>query len=142
MPVSFAYRVPAVHAEHYVVHIVILVAVVWNLLVTAFAPFARLIIEDVTSVMSKNLVTLLDVMERQHVDIRTLMEENGARLKKLEARMDAGEHERADLRLRLARIETVLAERPADREREHQAILDAITQAHAEPLNDDGHDGP
>jgi hypothetical protein len=94
--------------------------------------FARLIIEDVTSVMSKNLVTLLDVMERQHIDIRTLMEENGARLKKLEARMDAGEHERADLRQRLARIETVLAERPAEREREHQAILDAITQAHSD----------
>jgi len=48
----------------------------------------------------------------------------------------------ADIQERLARIETVLAARPQAREREHQAILDAITQSHAEPLNDDGHDGP
>ena len=92
--------------------------------------FARLIIEDVTSVMSKNLVTILDLMERQHADLRLLMEDNGARLKKLEARMDAGDSERADLRARLSRIEIVLAERPAARAQEHQAILDAINGAH------------
>jgi hypothetical protein len=94
--------------------------------------FARLIIEDVTSVMSKNLVTILDVMERQHLALRMLLEDNSTRLGKLEARMDAGEEERADLRQRLARIESVLDERPAARAAEHQAILDAITQAHAD----------
>ena len=104
--------------------------------------FARLIIEDVTSVMSKNLVTILDLMERQHIDLRGLMEDYGQRLGKVEARMAAGEAERADLRQRLARIEGIMAERPTARAREHQAILDAIFHSHNEPLDADGHDGP
>jgi hypothetical protein len=49
-----------------------------------------------------------------------------ARLGKLEDRMDASESDRADLRARLERIERIMAERPEQREAEHQALLKAI----------------
>jgi hypothetical protein len=49
-----------------------------------------------------------------------------ARLGKLEDRMDASEADRADLRARLERIERIMAERPEQREAEHQALLKAI----------------
>ncbi len=80
--------------------------------------FARLLIEDVTSVMSKNLVAILDAMERQHSELRSVLEGYSARLRQVEAR--------------ITHIEGVLSKRPAEREKEHQAILDAITQAHGD----------
>ena len=43
--------------------------------------FARLLIEDVTSVMSKNLVAILDAMERQHSELRSVLEGYSARLR-------------------------------------------------------------
>lgn len=49
-----------------------------------------------------------------------------ARLGKLETRMDASEADRIDLRARLERIERIMADRPEQREAEHQALLDAI----------------
>jgi len=88
--------------------------------------FARLIIEDVTGVMSKNLITILDMMEKHNADLRSMLEDYSERLRKVEAR--------------ITRIEHVLAERPAAREKEHRAILDAIGQVHVDGNAD--HDGP
>jgi len=82
-------------------------------------------------------------------DVQAWAAESAARLGKNEAdidalrtRLDLFEAKVAqDIQTRLDRIETVLAERPTARAREHQAILNAITQAHAGPHTDDGHDG-
>jgi hypothetical protein len=88
--------------------------------------FARLLIEDVTSVMSKNMSTLLIMMDVHHVEEMDALKEGAARLGKLEQRMDAGEADRAELRTRLERIEQIMAERPEQRAAEHQALLQAI----------------
>ncbi len=89
--------------------------------------------------MSKNLVTILDVMEKHNADLRSLLEDNSTRLKKLEARMSAGEDDRADLRQRLTRIESIIADRPNQRAAEHQELMRAINGVRV--IADDGHDG-
>ena len=107
--------------------------------------FARLIVEDVTSIMSKNLLHLMQHQDTQHEEQLAAIVEAVRGLKKLnetvndlESRMDKSEADRADMRARIVRleavndrlaaIESVMAARPAEREREHQAILDAIAQ--------------
>jgi len=95
------------------------------------------------------LDTLVNTM--QHISavvmqISAAQKKSDARLKHLEAevadiagRTTASEHDRADMRDRLTRLEavndrlaameSVMAERPAEREKEHQAIIDAILGA-------------
>ena len=107
--------------------------------------FARLIVEDVTSVMSKNLLHLMQHQDTQHQEQLAAIGEAvrglgkiGEDVADLKERMDASEADRADMRERitrledvndrLARIEAIVAARPAEREREHQAILDAIAK--------------
>ena len=68
---------------------------------------------------------------------------NEADIEALSARLDLFEAKVAqDIQIRLARIEDVLSARPVARAREHQAILDAITHSHSDPIDADGHDGP
>ncbi len=55
-----------------------------------------------------------------------------ARLGKLETRMDASEADRIELRERLERIEAIMAERPAQRQAEHQALLAAIREVNGD----------
>ena len=93
---------------------------------------SRLIIEDVTAIMAKNLSTLLDVMERQHGEAMALLEVGAASIKKLEARMNASEQDRAHLHQRLTNIEQLLEARPAQREQEHKALMDAILERRAD----------
>ena len=64
-------------------------------------------------------------------DVQRWALESAARLGKLETRMDASEDDRAQLNARLARIESILSERPVQREAEHQALLKAIRDNHA-----------
>lgn len=65
-------------------------------------------------------------------DVQHWAAESAARLGKLEARMGASEADRAELRSRLERIEKIMAERPSQREAEHQALLKAIRENHAD----------
>ena len=65
-------------------------------------------------------------------DVQHWAAESAARLGKLEARMGASEADRAELRQRLERIERIMAERPSQREAEHQALLKAIRDNHAD----------
>jgi hypothetical protein len=60
--------------------------------------------------------------------ILRVVEEIAPRLGKLESRMNASEADRKQMNDRLARIETVLAARPDQREKEHQAIIDAVVE--------------
>lgn len=69
---------------------------------------SRLIIEDVSAVMAGNLSAILAAMDRQHSEIKALLGVSADIVKKLEARMDASEADRADLRERLERIEARL----------------------------------
>lgn len=66
---------------------------------------SRLIIEDVTSVMAKNLSTILDAMERQHVELLEATRESATRLGRLEARVDLCEADRAEMRARIRALE-------------------------------------
>lgn len=61
-------------------------------------------------------------------DVQQWAQESATRLGKLETRMDSSEADRVDLRMRLERIERIMAERPEQREAEHQALLTAIRQ--------------
>lgn len=101
--------------------------------------FARLLVEDAAEVMSKNLVSLLQVIERNHIEIMASLEVNATTVKKLvedvgnlQGRMDSSEADRRQINERLSRIETIMAARPVEREREHQAILDAISERHGD----------
>ena len=99
--------------------------------------------------MSKNLLHLMQHQDTQHQEQLTAIGEAVRGLKKLsetvsdlEGRMERSEADRADMRERimrleavndrLAAIESVMAARPAAREREHQAILDAISERHGD----------
>jgi len=81
-------------------------------------------------------------------DVQAWASESAARLGKNEAdidalriRLDLFEAKVAqDIQARLAHIEHVLSERPVARAREHQAILDAITQSHADLNTNTDHD--
>ena len=77
-------------------------------------------------------------------DVQAWALESAARLGKLEDRMTASEHDRADLKKRVLLIEQILADRPVQRQQEHQAILQAIRSvgASVDQHNTDGHDGP
>lgn len=76
--------------------------------------FARLIVEDVTSVMSKNLLHLMQHQDEQHQAQLAAIGEAVRGLGKLaeavsdlERRMDTSEVDRKDLHARLARLEDV-----------------------------------
>lgn len=58
--------------------------------------------------------------------ILRVVEAIAPRLGKLEARMDASEADRRQMNDRLARMEDIIRARPEQREREHQAIVDAV----------------
>lgn len=88
----------------------------------------------VERVIGEKITPVSEGIEGLRGDVRHLASESAARLGKLEQRMDESEEDRADLRRRLERIERILAERPAQREAEHQALLQAIANGvrHAE----------
>jgi len=87
-------------------------------------------------------------------DVQAWAQESAARLGKLEdivvalaERVTLGEVERADLRARvllvekgIAALSQIIADRPAQRQIEHQALIAAIRDVHH--THDDGHDGP
>ena len=64
--------------------------------------------------------------------LRHGQEQSAALYRNLSQRMDDSEDDRAQLRQRLERIEQILAERPGQREAEHQALLAAIRGEHAD----------
>lgn len=70
--------------------------------------------------------TLGGKIDGLRTDVQQWAQESATRLGKLETRMDASEADRVDLRQRLERIERIMAERPEQREAEHQALLKAI----------------
>ena len=89
-----------------------------------------------TEVMTSNLVRFLEAGDARQVEIKTLLEENNARLGKIERDIRAlnkrhGAQIKEAMR-RIEAIEKVLAERPSQRAAERRALLKAIRDGHAE----------
>lgn len=77
--------------------------------------FARLIIEDVTSVMSKNISTVLQMMEQQHGEAMGVLGVASLDIKKLVSDV-------TELSVRLTTLEQRMDESQADRRSIHDAV--------------------